>query len=53
MLDENSKRIVDNVVKEDDILNQNIASTIANYPTTSVQGLIVEQILNGSRKSEI
>lgn len=32
MLDEHSKKIVDNVVKEDDILNQNIASMAKRYP---------------------
>lgn len=31
MLDDNSKKIVDNVVKEDDILNQNIASRITSH----------------------
>jgi syntaxin-binding protein 1 len=28
VLDEASKKIIDNVVKEDDILNENIASTL-------------------------
>lgn len=42
MLDETSKKIVDNVVKEDDILNQNIASTLESYPPArAVHGLMV------------
>lgn len=38
MLDENSKKIIDNVVKEDDILNQNIASMV-NRPRQPKHGL--------------
>jgi syntaxin-binding protein 1 len=30
VLDEGSKKIIDNVVKEDDILNENIASRSSN-----------------------
>jgi hypothetical protein len=42
VLDETSKKIVDNVVKEDDILNQNIASTIQRCPPARrSHGLIV------------
>lgn len=36
VLDEGSKKIVDNVLKEDDILNENIASLCA---TTARQGI--------------
>lgn len=31
VVDENSKKIIDNVLKEDDILNENIAS-MSNHP---------------------
>jgi hypothetical protein len=60
VLDENSKKIVDNVVKEDDILNQNIASTVMRswelWEISLVLGswlLKCEQILNESRKDEM
>ncbi len=32
ILDEGSKKLVDNVVKEDDILNENIASMLCIHP---------------------
>jgi hypothetical protein len=32
VIDENSKKIIDNVVKEDDILNENIASMCWKNP---------------------
>jgi syntaxin-binding protein 1 len=31
VLDEESKKLIDNVVKEDDILNHNIASVFPNH----------------------
>jgi len=48
VIDEGSQKILDNVVKEDDILNENIASTWhAGLPRTSAES---GQILRGSRR---
>lgn len=35
-MDEESKKILDNVAKEDDILNENIASMCSSAPTSSL-----------------
>ena len=48
VIDEGSKKILDNVVKEDDILNENIASTWHAGPAGTNAEL--GQILRGSRR---
>jgi hypothetical protein len=50
VIDETAKKIIDNVVKEDDILNENIASMW--QAGTGVQLGNIPQISRGSRKRE-
>jgi hypothetical protein len=49
VIDESSKKIIDNVVKEDDILNENIASMWEREIQNDYM-LIVGKILKGSRR---
>ena len=51
VIDESSKKIIDNVVKEDDILNENIASTWKRELWNDYM-LSADKILRGSRKGE-
>lgn len=48
VIDEGAKKILDNVVKEDDILNENIASTWHTWGEGTA--LRLYQISKGSRK---
>ena len=50
VIDENAKKLIDNVVKEDDILNENIAST--SRKTLVRSDADSRQILRGSRRRE-
>jgi hypothetical protein len=49
VIDESSKKIIDNVVKEDDILNENIASRWERGILNDYM-LSASQILRGSRR---
>lgn len=46
MLDEGSKKLVDGVVREDDILEENVTSLSGDYSIGPSHGLIVEQTSN-------
>ncbi len=46
MLDEGSKRLVDGVVREDDILEENVTSLSGICDTRPSHGLIVRQTSN-------
>ncbi len=46
MLDEASKKLVDGVVREDDILEENVTSLCGSYSFSPFYGLIVEQTSN-------
>jgi syntaxin-binding protein 1 len=50
VIDEGAKKIIDNVVKEDDILNENIASTYMIRHRDYM--LKLDKILRGSRTRE-